>query len=760
LFGLIPEKSPLGRYLGSFAEGWPWFVAALVVLAVFVLVLRFGLPKKHANKIALALGAAISLFGLVYAWHLRWLCDDAYISFRYAENWVRGHGLVFNIGERVEGYTNFLWTLLMALGIALGLNPGQLSIVLTLAALVGTFALCVLLARRLLPTDAPLPGFVAAAALAASYTFASFGTSGLETVPAALLVLWAAERAEKGAFLFSGLLGILATLAHPDHSLLYVALGASVALVPGSLRERGLRLLRYGAPFIGLFVPYYVARWAYYGDFFPNTYYAKNAHLFYFSQGLNYVAVCGLIAGLAGILPFAIHGAIAFRRTIFGRFVLIGVPLYTLYVLKIGGDFMLGRLLCAVLPPLFLATELSLRVLVERRRMWLAAVAAILVAPVALPNGLIEPFEKYRHIADERTFYALRSFSPLVLDPRYPNEARELKRAFARAPRKPTLGIGCIGIVGYLSGFPIMDNWGLANRAVAHMQVTTRGRPGHEKLATPGFAFEHGVDFSDIQIWPTEYGDWTLARFGDFQYWLGRLDPEVMGPARRVKGVSVPDISALVRGYSWRHKPAERVACDHWFFEQFYFSHATDPELRSELVRHFVAGDPPLGEVEPLLLGAPGARDGRFQKKVLFSFDDFQSFTREGNAFGKTPSEVEMKNQARAFGHVGRFANSYHPSQGDGARGRLLSKPFVLEGDAITLLVAGGFRPGEEEARLLVDGQPVRTATGCTTEVFGRRVWPIRELRGREARIEIVDRSGDGWGHVLVDEIVEWRRVE
>ena len=50
------------------------------------------------------------------AFRLRWLSDDAFISFRYAHNVVDGHGLVFNSGEYVEGYTNLLWTLLMAFG--------------------------------------------------------------------------------------------------------------------------------------------------------------------------------------------------------------------------------------------------------------------------------------------------------------------------------------------------------------------------------------------------------------------------------------------------------------------------------------------------------------------------------------------------------------------------------------------------------------------------------------------------------------------
>ena len=52
------------------------------------------------------------------------LTDDAFISFRYARNLLEGHGLVFNPGERVEGYSNFLWVLeLAAVWRALGVPP-------------------------------------------------------------------------------------------------------------------------------------------------------------------------------------------------------------------------------------------------------------------------------------------------------------------------------------------------------------------------------------------------------------------------------------------------------------------------------------------------------------------------------------------------------------------------------------------------------------------------------------------------------------
>ena len=62
----------------------------------------------------LLLGAAGALVGIGVAAQRAWLCDDAFISLRYAGNLARGDGLVYNVGERVEGFTNLLWTLLLA----------------------------------------------------------------------------------------------------------------------------------------------------------------------------------------------------------------------------------------------------------------------------------------------------------------------------------------------------------------------------------------------------------------------------------------------------------------------------------------------------------------------------------------------------------------------------------------------------------------------------------------------------------------------
>ena len=69
------------------------------------------------------------------------LCDDAFISFRYVRNLLEGHGLVFNPGEYVEGYSNFLWVLeLAALWGLFGLRPEDAAPWLSVACTAGTLA--------------------------------------------------------------------------------------------------------------------------------------------------------------------------------------------------------------------------------------------------------------------------------------------------------------------------------------------------------------------------------------------------------------------------------------------------------------------------------------------------------------------------------------------------------------------------------------------------------------------------------------------
>lgn len=743
----------LARYGASLGRAWWVLAVTAVALGLAALLLRGHLPARHNGR-ALALVLGVAAVGAVaHAWQLRWLSDDAFISFRYAVNWANGNGLVFNPGERVEGYTNFLWTALMAGGITVGLEPAQLSIVLTLASLAGSVVMTGRLVRRLCPPDAILPGTLAAAGLAANYTFASFGTSGLETVPAALLVLVAVERAIAGAPLLAGTLGVLAGLAHPDHLIFYGALGIVTLGGPGA---RLRTALRYGAPFLALFVPYYVARYAYYGDFFPNTYYAKSGGDAYFSQGSVYLAVSLICAGLIGILPLAAISVIRRRATPFGRFLALSIPLYCVYVAKIGGDFMLGRLVCVMLPLLLVAAELGARDLAATRRPPLEALAFAAFMPLAVPNRVIPPQEDFHRVCDERTWYPLRSFAPIRLDEEFSQRADALLEAFASAPRSPRIGFCCVGIIGYRTGYYVLDQFGLTSRAVAHLPIATRGRTGHEKVAGPGFSFESDLDLSGGALWPEPYEGWAKLGVGPFEYSLARYDRTLLGSLGA--GSRVPSLEQRIRDYSPLDRGLDERACDIWFFEQIYFSHGADPAVEDGFVRRLSRDMPDLSGLEALLFERPLKPVPGFDQRVLFDFENLNGWARRGKAFEGPPSRGEALGQSRVFGQRARFLNGFHRKLGDRATGSIRSPSFELEGDALSLRIGGGRMPDRVEVRLRVDGQTVKRVTGCDSELLGRRVIPTGAWRGRTAELEIVDRSEKPWGHVTVDEVVEWIR--
>ncbi|HYW79258.1 MAG TPA: hypothetical protein VE890_06750, partial [Thermoguttaceae bacterium] len=113
------------------------------------------------------------------AWSNRFIQDDAFISFRYAEHLAEGKGPVYNEGERVEGYTNFLWTMLIAGGRCLGLEPIALSYGLGLTCFVLSLVFTYRLACQVFGDGTA--GLLAVFLLGTNYTFSAYATGGLET---------------------------------------------------------------------------------------------------------------------------------------------------------------------------------------------------------------------------------------------------------------------------------------------------------------------------------------------------------------------------------------------------------------------------------------------------------------------------------------------------------------------------------------------------------------------------------------------------
>ena len=113
-------------------------------------------PTPLRIWIGLVIAAGFLLWHITSYW---FLCDDAFISFRYARNLSEGYGLVFNPGfERVEGYTNFSWVVLLAGLARLGVAPESAALVLGPIAASATLAVVVLTGMRWFGRESAVSG--------------------------------------------------------------------------------------------------------------------------------------------------------------------------------------------------------------------------------------------------------------------------------------------------------------------------------------------------------------------------------------------------------------------------------------------------------------------------------------------------------------------------------------------------------------------------------------------------------------------------
>ena len=213
----------------------------------------------------------------------RVISGDAYTYCRYAENFAQGNGLVFNPGERADGYTSFLWVTFLAFAAKLGIGTLAFSKAMGIAFHVGSQASLLVLVReipfagRWLALGAPL-------LLASSSAFASETAAGAETPMFVFLLLATthmavrATKTGRGDVVWGGLAALLA-LARPDGALAFPFFLAWRGLARNRLLEPQLPLVRALLAPAGVFLILaggaWAARFAYYGQPFPNAFYAS-----------------------------------------------------------------------------------------------------------------------------------------------------------------------------------------------------------------------------------------------------------------------------------------------------------------------------------------------------------------------------------------------------------------------------------------------------------------------------------------------------
>lgn len=417
------------------------------------------------------LGLAVLATAVHNATFQPWTLDDAFITFRYADNLVAGHGPVYNPGERVEGYTTFLWMVMLA-----GLRALGLEMILAAKLLGGAFTLLglSLLAwlHRLVPGTDPRLGGLACLLVGTAGIASRWALSGMEIPLVASLGLLAfvlrwreralAPRGHTGLAAAQGLVAALLVMSRPDAALVggVIFLDRTWGLLRG--RGGGKALLVYVALGLAVFSPWFAWRWSWYGWPLPNTFYVKvGATSEQVWRGLVY-----LRDSLVLLWPYALGAALSLgllRRRPEGLpplgLPLLWLALHTAYVVSVGGDVFWGyRFFAVALPPLALCLAAAVRGL-----------------PGSLPLAVV--------LVLFNVSWTVRStqinYNGVVAE-----HGREVGELLGEhLPEDAVIAVNIAGTVAWYSGLQTIDMLGLNDAHIAHREIPDMGRgsAGHEK---------------------------------------------------------------------------------------------------------------------------------------------------------------------------------------------------------------------------------------------------------------------------------------
>lgn len=408
-----------------------------------------------------------SAVAIIFAFHYG-LCtqDDAFISFRYAENLANGNGLVFNIGERVEGFSNLSWTLFFAFLIKIGFDPVISSLIMGYLSII----FLVYATGHLSKQTGGVIG-IACFLVALDPSMLLESVQGLESVFYAGLITLACsrlleEREKKLSSKFSTSFFALACLTRPEAPLFFALAHVGLSYKDKKWMDSVFSAVPIAAVLLGLTI----FRLVYYQDILPNTFYAKVSGLA-LSRGIEY---CHFhfrhhpIFWISIIFVWLKHSR---EKKWFTLMTILIV--YLLYIVWIGGDFKpTSRFILPVSGIMAAAVSTMVQKIIALRQNWIWIFLSLIMF-----LGRASLFTKAEAWAeDRRQNFIARKFLGEWLQ--------------ANTSSTDVLAMHSIGAIPYYAQRRTIDMWGLTDKTIAKTPNASfgQGMAGHEKT-NPEYVF-------------------------------------------------------------------------------------------------------------------------------------------------------------------------------------------------------------------------------------------------------------------------------
>ncbi|KAF0151939.1 MAG: hypothetical protein FD143_1549 [Ignavibacteria bacterium] len=466
------------------------------------------LPKKNNVERFLVVLGFILLAAVYYrlAEGISFIQDDAFISLRYAENFVNGNGLVFNEGEKVEGYTNFLWVMLLsafkffAIALNLDFNHGLNlpSLAQFLSAFLGVPVLFAVyfLSKKILKSKIKerttgVVSFAASAMFLFTTPFIYWSVSGMETSLFVLLTLLSIyffldyETSKKRNIFV--VVSILNSFVRPE-GLFFFFLLIAFRLIKNYISSDEYKLNKkikssFDNPLISALIIYSIPvaahlifRLIYYGYPFPNTFYAKTEFSYEFlERGWKYYTdflEAYLVYGILSLPPLI---QLLRFKTNYMENVILGFSLvYTLMIIFIGGDVLpIHRFFLPVMPLLFILFISSSIVLVDEFVKSKYASAVKLALPFLLIVYSLFNYHRNEQLMLEKRSYEIGLVSKMKIYAEFIRSKQEESKIRSMSKNKKmcnkiSVAMSTIGAFSFYSSARVIDLVGLTDEYVAH----------------------------------------------------------------------------------------------------------------------------------------------------------------------------------------------------------------------------------------------------------------------------------------------------